>query len=119
MGRVPEVFYRSRVGEHYGPWTSCLEKPKRNFGHLFVNAKGNLYLAYQTQIEKMLEDSQKSKDLERETSFLLIKNLVRQKVIQDLTHASHFEFKVVVTFVDGPVPISKEVLITPEYEVRS
>lgn len=94
------------------------EKPERKFCHLFLNPAGNMYLAYQSLIDRLLDDSQKTKNIEQETSFELIKNHIHQAVLKSKTDkTTHYSFKVKVTYFDTTPPTSTEVFVTHEYEV--
>ncbi|MES2769488.1 MAG: hypothetical protein V4596_10120 [Bdellovibrionota bacterium] len=119
LGRVPELFYRLKVSGKFGPWLPALEKPTRKFYHLFLNPEGNLHLAYNTLVDRLLDDSQnKSINFENQISFLQIKNLVHQKALTSATkETTHFEFKVSVTQYEKSTPYVIEVFKTPEYKV--
>lgn len=119
LGRVPELVYRVKFGGKFGPWIPAFEKPKRRFYHLFLNPEGNLYLAYNTLVDRLLDDSQnKSLDLEKQISFQQIKNIVQQKASINATkETTHFEFKVSVTQYEKSTPNVIEVFKTPEYKI--
>ncbi len=119
LGRVPELLFRVKFGGKFGPWLPVLEKPTRKFYHLFLNPEGNLHLAYNTLVDRVLDDSQnKSIDFENQISFQQIKNLVHQKALTSATkETTHFEFKVSVTQYEKSAPYVIEVFKTSEYEI--
>lgn len=120
LGRVPEVFFRGKSLEAESKkWQPLLEKPKRKSYNLFFNPGGNLYLAQVSLIEQVLDDSQKeSKKFEETVSFKLLKNLVREKVLESSPDYTHYDFKIIVREYDGAKVKETEVFVTPEYSVR-
>ena len=119
IGRVPELYYRVKFNGKLGPWQPVFEKPERKFYHLFVNPEGNLYLAYQSLLDRLLDDSQnKSINFEEQISFQQIKNLVHSKALKSShKEATHFEFKADVTEYEKRDAKTTEVFKTPEYKI--
>jgi len=120
LGRVPEVLFRGKsLDSESKKWQPLLIKPKRKFYNLLFNPAGNLYLAYMSLIEKVLDDSQsQSKKFEDTVSFKLLKNLVREKVLESSPDYTHYDFKIIVKEFDDSEVKEVEVFVTPEYSVR-
>lgn len=117
LGRVPELLYRVKAGGELSSWESVLQKPKIGFWNLFLNPECNLYFAYQSLIDRLLDDSQTQGDsFESQVSFELVKNLVHEKVKKH-PGATHFEFKVNITEYENSTSKKTEVFQTPEYKV--
>lgn len=120
LRRVPEVFFRGKsLDSESKKWQPLLVKPKRKFYNILFNPTGNLYLAYMSLIEKVLDDSQsQSKKFEDTVSFKLLKNLVREKVVESSTDYTHYDFKIIIKEFDDSQMKETEVFVTPEYSVR-
>lgn len=118
LGRVPELLYRVKNNGEWGNWGTCFERPQRKLWHLFSNPHGNMYLAYRSLVDRLIDDSQKTQDLEKEISFQLIKNLVHQTILKNKTSkTTHYAFKIKVTYFDTTPSTSTDIFVTHEYEV--
>lgn len=77
------ILYVRKTGSA-APWTPVLVPPTRNLGNLFLNPTGNLYLACQGLVNRLVEeisDHQGPTDeVEQWDSFLLVKNLVEHQL---------------------------------------
>lgn len=120
LGRVPEVFFRGKsLDSESKKWQPLLVKPKRKLYNLLFNPSGNLYLTYVSLIEKVLADSQsQSNKFEDTVSFKLLKNLVREKVLESSPDYTHYDFKIIVKEFGDSKITETEVFVTPEYSVR-
>jgi hypothetical protein len=76
-----------------GPWLQTLALPRRHAGMWGLHAAGNLYLAYQSLVERLsaeLEDPAEFSDLSRSVSYQLVQALVVQQLG---SQGSHYQFR--------------------------
>jgi len=97
----PKIFYRiSHNGTHYSEWLSLPpSEPIRNIKNLIYNPEGNLYLAYQGQIEQLLNDitelssSNSTALIESLTSYKIVYSYIKEQIL--LRHkGKYFQFKI-------------------------
>jgi hypothetical protein len=82
LGDVSRLHYRfGSESSKLGPWILYSEKPARNLGTLFLNPRGNLYLANIGLISGLPETEE------------LIENLVQWEVVQARPGKFFFQFK--------------------------
>jgi hypothetical protein len=99
LGDVPELLYRTKDSSGlFSPWLPCLKKPKRGIGSLFLNAKGNLFLASQSLLDQTIHhinDCKSETDFSETTSYQMILQLVAQTISsQKMTGIETFQFKI-------------------------
>jgi hypothetical protein len=105
LGRVPILLARwSADGEEFGPWEPVNPPVDRGLGALVLNARGNLRMACNSLVERLvsdLEDLQDSGGEERRfhesVSYRLVEDLVRFRSRQEHDGANWFQFKIVQT----------------------
>lgn len=112
LGTVPELLYRMNGQVE---WTPAFVKPNRTFFNLFLNPEGNLYLAKQSLVERLLYDSQRTKNLEKEISFQLLKNHIEHLVKE--RSGKSYEILVRVKSVEIDHPVIVDAIQTSKYEV--
>jgi hypothetical protein len=123
---VPELLVRiGSSSDSLGPWQLALTKPKRALRSLIINHEGNLYLAYHSLLERVLDETAISTNgdaLEETVSFRLVKNLANKctSVLTPTSEPYFFQFQI-VTFMQGssiegsaPVIVSRIFESTPE-----
>lgn len=81
VGDQTRLWVRTRIkNEIFGAWTLCLQKPKRRPMNLFLNAKGNLYLAEQAAVDRLAQELETAKDIENSISFRIVKQIALEFV---------------------------------------
>lgn len=103
VGDVPRLHYRIAMDDGpLGPWLAAPEPKARGAGALLLNAQGNLHLAQQGLIERLLTDMELTRDepSSEGVAYLLVQRLVRSWVArpaeEPLHGAPRYQFRVVV-----------------------
>jgi hypothetical protein len=114
VGDVPRLTYRTATNEGpLGPWLPAPEPATRGFGALLLNAQGNLHLAQQGLIERLISDLELTSDepSSESVAYLLVQRLVRSWISQraqgsaPLLAATRYQFRV-ITGSDEEVLVS-------------
>ena len=110
LGEPPVLYYRLIFSNgEPGPWLVCMENQTRGFGALFLNAQGNLRMACNSLVERLIGDVNETPvkspaDISNSVSYQLVQNLVRNRV-----GAARFQFKI----VSG----KEDILVSPLQEI--
>lgn len=122
-GYIAKLEYRTKSAQSdCSEWIVWPTKPILNIWSLFINARGNLYLAQQALIEQLLEDArslQKNKtnnSLENTTSYKLILNALRAEIGKD-SKDTFFQFKVSLKTFSLDKPVVDEVILSSDIGV--
>jgi hypothetical protein len=107
-GPIYSLMYRIEKGK----WKSFHKKLNRNLIQLVFNPTGNMQLASQSLLDRLMLDSQEvaAVDLEKTVSYLLVKNLVHSKVKPEKS----FQFKVVGAIASSSFKV-EDYLLSPVY----
>lgn len=123
---TPVLLYRLKKGEHFGEWTICFPHPPKKWFHLFVNPKGNFYLAYHSHIQQLLGelDSCLDKDIStfhQQVSYKMTENFVRYELQTNagVPSGSPFEFKIssILLMNDNHFEVKEDILLSPTLEL--
>ena len=102
-GSTASLAYRLSAGQNFGPWQSCPTPVDRKWMNLFLNAQGNLHLALQTIIERLMRDVEDvdptlTSDVSQLISYQMILKLVRLQARQSFPETSEkrVQFKISV-----------------------
>jgi hypothetical protein len=111
IGAAPRLHYRfASQGNKLGEWVLWQPKQTRKWNSLFLNAGGNLTLAYFSMIERLIQDSNDwdKKDPAQfadAVSYKLVEQFVRVQLRQYTGHARRFQFKVGTDAEDALISI--------------
>ena len=84
--------------------------PKTKLGNLFLNPKGNLYLAKNNLLLQLMMESQDPPKQDQWVTYQLVKNMVETSV----PNSNKYQFQILVSR-DGT---TEELLTSPMYEKR-
>jgi len=100
IGPVATLFYQLS-GSDSTKWVACLSPPKRSFLHLLLNSTGNIYLAQQGLVDRLVMDINKMSNAEtgadkitHTTSYQMILRLVINTIKQSGLKKASFRFKI-------------------------
>lgn len=104
---TPTLLVRvARDGEAFGEWAPVLSPPRRSILHLVWNPEGNLLLAQQSLLERLLMDvgewdERGATGPETLVSYQLVLNLVRAALAADGVRGATCQFKLVESAGEG------------------
>ncbi|MCB0348432.1 MAG: hypothetical protein KDD37_06325 [Bdellovibrionales bacterium] len=99
VGPVAKLYYQTEPLTENN-WTPCLNTAKRNLFNIFLNPKGNAYLATQGLVDNLvtkLNSIENLDDIVLTTEYKLVVNVVRQITRQTRPQSKSFRFKINVT----------------------
>lgn len=117
---TPTLLVRvARDGEPLGEWTPVLSPPRRSIVHLVWNPAGNLLLAQQSLLERLLMDvgewdERGASGPESLVSYELVLNLVRAVLAADGVHYATCQFKLVESAGEGG-EVGSDLVISREH----
>lgn len=91
------LYYKLTSANH---WEPCLKAPKRKFLNLFLNPFGNLYLAQQSVVERLIYDIHQAGQTKAENSisdtvsYQLVLNIIRWHLKKSRVKKARFQFKI-------------------------
>lgn len=115
VGREATLLYRvSDDNGEWEDWSRAITPPRRGLGSLWVNPEGNLALACQGLVEKIVQeledvDPEDAEEFSESLSYRLLRNLVESRLAGS---RARFQFKVVL---GSP---AEEVLVSKVHAVR-
>jgi hypothetical protein len=120
LGHVPRLSYRMNHGrthdvEAWGEWKDCLNHPPRTIGALCLNANGNLHLAYQALVDRLVHDIQELQESSHEGQSSLLLESVSYQLVRNLAHKQVQEQRV-ISSADKNVPSSFQFKIVIDQE---
>jgi hypothetical protein len=93
---APELAIRVMEGEgEFGRWRPALSPPKRRVYSVFLNAEGNLHLAKQSLIERLLQelDGELLEEAPSLLSYILVRRLVEAELASFACASGCYQFK--------------------------
>ncbi|MBP7843304.1 MAG: hypothetical protein KA116_00685 [Proteobacteria bacterium] len=123
FGYSPRLLYRLKTHQYeFGEWMECPKTKKRNLLNLFINPDGNLYLAKQTLLETLVNESQEisekqSHNILNSSTYKLVCEWVRGLAKANDTLKHSFQFKIIAK-LDAETDNSEEdVFISIEHAI--
>jgi hypothetical protein len=114
-GDLPRLYYRvAGPDEEFQDWKPALDKPKRNWSGLFINANVNYILACDTILRLLILEISKD-NLEGTTAFQMVKNLCRYEILRKEKSMTQYQFKIAMESCSDNS--FDEILISAIYEV--
>ena len=107
IGHTASLNYRTSEDT---PWIPMPASPKTKLGNLFLNPKGNLYLAKNNLLLQLMMESQDPPKQDQWVTYQLVKNMVETSV----PNSNKYQFQILVSR-DGT---TEELLTSPMYEKR-
>lgn len=121
-GDISKLYYRLPYNKN-SQWQLCLLPPKIRPWHLFINPEGNLYLASQSAVDRLLTEMSEDKKgemtaefIEHRTSFTIVNNLVKHQLkSQGLEASTRYQFMIEVEPENNSEKY--QALISSEYQL--
>lgn len=111
--------------ENNDQWKICFPPPKVRWFHLLLNPKGNLYLAYHSNIQQLLGDLEnclesKLGDFHQNPSYQIAENFVRHEIRKEKI-LDDFQFKIsnIKMHDTRDFMIEEDILISPILTLQS
>ena len=112
------LFYRAKVSdeETFSEWAPLYQNPRATVSSLFINSQGNLILAAQSHIQKLLHDigeHDEKKPFQDTLTYKITQNLVSYALKKKYTKAFTYQFK--LASVDEKAHVLEDILVSPIY----
>ena len=114
-GDPTRLSVRTRLSHgSFGAWKPVLSRPRRGFLNLFLHPEGNLYLANQGVVDRLVQELEHATDVESLTSFELCRQLAIRAAVNSTTPRPLLilQFRIEVCGREN-----YEALISREYEI--
>ena len=108
-GDLSQLYFKAHTGNgNYGFWQEVLIPPKRHLGNFVLNPQGNLYLASQALVERLVQEISEDDQgvmtpefIEHQSAFKLVKNLVEVSLKERNSSFQRFQFMIKVIPASG------------------
>jgi hypothetical protein len=124
FGYSPKLLYRLKNHQkEFGEWIECPKTKKRNLLNFFINPDGNLYLAKQTLLETLINETQEISDklshnILESTTYKLICEWTRGLAkANDAENILSFQFKIVAQLDTERDNAEEDVFISIEHAI--
>lgn len=124
FGYSPRLLYRLKTKQRdFGEWIECPNTKKRTLLNFFFNPEGNLYLAKQSLLEMLINETQELSDKHEQeilnsTTYKLICEWVRRLAkANDVNNKHSFQFKIVAKLDTEADNVEEDAFISIEHDI--